>query len=318
VLGPALFVWIGISLYNQIRQQPDLPLAWQHLKDAVKGEQAWQLGLAVLLMPVNWALETLKWHVLVNKFQRLSFLKSFEAVLSGLSLSMNTPNRIGEYGGRILYLNPEFRLRGIALTVLCSLAQLFVTLFFGWVSLIILHPFLETGTLKNAGFTEILFEVLKYGVLIALLLTGFVFFRVQWIVKLLQWIPVVKKRFSFAFVLDHLGSKNMAEILFYSLLRFIVFAVQYILVWQAFQVEINWWEGFWSVSLIFLIIAIIPSFAIAEVGIRGKVAVIVVGLFSLNTVAILTGAVGMWLLNLVLPALAGSLFLLTVKIFKER
>ena len=64
--------------------------------------------------------------------------------------------------------------------------------------------------------------------------------------------------------------------------------------------------------------AIVPSFAIAELGIRGKAAVSITALFTTNTVAVLGGTVALWLLNLVVPALIGSLFLLTLKIFKER
>lgn len=269
-------------------------------------------------MPVNWAIETLKWHLLINKFQPLSFIKSYESVLSGLSLSMNTPNRIGEYGGRILYLQPEFRLRGVALTVLCSVSQIFVTLIFGLVSLITLHPKLEAIHFAGTGLSEVMFKVFFWSVLLLCVGTGLMYFRMQWLVKLVKWIPFVQKKFSFAFVLENLKGRVMLHILFYSFLRFTVFAVQYILIWKALNVDISWWVGFWSIALVFLIMAMIPSFAIAEIGIRGKVALAVVGLFSTNTLAILAGTIVMWMLNLVFPALIGSLFLLTIKIYKDR
>ena len=295
-----------------------MPLAWQQLKNSVTGSGSWQLWLAIILMPLNWMLETYKWYVLVNKFQPLSFLKSFEAVLSGLALSLNTPNRIGEYGGRILYLKPDFRLRGIALTILCSVSQVLITLVCGLLALLVLKPELHKVHFSETTLNGVFFNVLVYGVLLMTLVTGLFYFKMQWLVKVMKWIPFVKEKVSFAFVLEHLRGKVMWKILFYSFLRFIVFALQYVLVWRALGVEINWWEGFWCISLVFLIMAIVPSFAIAEIGIRGKVALGIVGLFSVNTIAILTGTIGMWILNLVFPALIGSLFLLTIKIFKER
>ncbi len=295
-----------------------MPLAWQQLKNSKTGFGSWQLWLAILLMPLNWMLETYKWYVLVNKFQALSFLKSFEAVLSGLALSLNTPNRIGEYGGRILYLKPDFRLRGIALTILCSVSQVLITLVCGLLALLALKPELHKVHFSETTLTGVFFNVLVYGVLLMTLVTGLFYFKMQWLVKVLKWIPFVKEKFSFAFVLEHLRGKVMWKILFYSFLRFIVFALQYVLVWRALGVDINWWDGFWCISLVFLIMAIVPSFAIAEIGIRGKVALGIVGLFSVNTIAILTGTIGMWILNLVFPALIGSLFLLTIKIFKEK
>lgn len=276
------------------------------------------LVLVVLLMPLNWAIETFKWYMLVNRFQKLSFFKCYEAVLSGVSLAMNTPNRIGEYGGRVLYLEPSFRMRGVALTILCSVSQLFVTLVLGFVSLVVLMPYLEAAHFAGTGLSEVLVRMLFWGVLIMSVLTGLFYFRMQWLVKLLKWVPFIKEKFSFAFVLEHLKGKLMLQILGFSFLRFIVFAVQYVLLWQALQVDIGWWQGFWSIALVFLIMAIVPSFAIADVGIRGKVALGIAGLFSTNSVAIFAGTVGIWLLNLVVPALIGSLFLLTIKIFKDR
>lgn len=317
-LGPILFVWISISLYNQVKQQPDLPRAWQQIKQAFTGNQSWKLWLSVLLMPVNWGLETWKWYLLVNKFQPLSFQKAFESVLSGLSLAVNTPNRIGEYGGRVVYLKPEFRLKGVALTLVTSVGQLLITLVCGFVALLILKPRLHDMQLGGTHFSGILLQVFTWSVLFFIGLTGLFFFRMQMLAKALQWIPGIKEKLSFANVLDGLRNRTYLVILFYSFLRFVVFALQYVLIWQALQVEIPWWEGFWSVALIFLIMAIVPGFAIADVGIRGAVALSIVSVFSANSIAVLAGTAGIWLLNLVVPALIGSLLLLTIKIFKER
>ncbi len=317
-LGPVLFVWISISLYNQVKQQPDLSLAWQQIKLAFTGANSWKLWLSVLLMPVNWGLETWKWYILVNKFQPLSFQKAFESVLSGLSLAVNTPNRIGEYGGRVVYLQPDFRLKGVALTLVTSVGQLLITLVCGFFALLILKPQLHNVQLGGSHLSGILLEVFTWSVLFFIGLTGLFFFRMQMLAKMLQWIPRLKEKLSFANVLDGLSNRTYLAILFYSFLRFVVFALQYVLIWQALQVDIPWWQGFWSVALIFLIMAIVPGFAIADVGIRGAVALSIVSVFSVNSIAILAGTAGIWLLNLVLPALIGSLLLLTIKIFKER
>lgn len=288
------------------------------MKKAFAGEQSWKLWLAVLLMPVNWGLESYKWYILVNKYQPLSFSKAFESVLSGLTLAMNTPNRIGEYGGRVVYLNPSFRLKGVALALVSSVGQLLITLIFGWLALLILKPQLQQVQLSGTHFSGILLQVFQYSVLFFIVLTGVFFFRMQLLAKMLKWIPWLKEKLSFTDVLENLSNRGYLQILFYSFLRFIVFALQYVLIWQALQIEIPWWQGFWSVALIFLVMAIVPGFAIADVGIRGKVAISMIGIFSTNSIAILAGTVGIWLLNLVLPALIGSLLLLTIKIFKER
>jgi hypothetical protein len=305
-------------LYHQVRQQPDLPQTWQQMKHAFWGDSSWQLWLAILLMPLNWGLETWKWYLLVNRHHPISFWKAFEAVLSGLSLAINTPNRIGEYGGRVLYLKPEFRLKGVALTVLSSIAQLLITLLMGWFALWVLKPQLLTVHFASSEMKSLLLDAFQFGVFLLIVVTALFYLRIQWFMQLLGWIPLVKKKFSFALVLEHITVSLLLQVLFFSFLRFLVFAIQYILFWNALDASLNPWQGFWSIALVFLIMAIVPTFAIAELGIRGKVSVAIVGLYTTNVLALIAGTAGMWLLNLVLPALAGSLFLLTIKFFKDR
>ncbi|RXK59987.1 flippase-like domain-containing protein [Lacibacter luteus] len=317
-LGPVLFVWISVSLYNQVKQQPDLPNAWLQVKQAFYGANSWMLWLGILLMPVNWGLEAYKWYLLVNKLQPFSFSKAYESVLSGLSLAMNTPNRVGEYGGRIVYLQPQNRLKGVALTLVSSVGQLLITLVCGLVALLLMRKQIQLVQLDGNHLSGILLQVFLWSVLFFIGITALFFFRMQLLAKMLQWIPWLKEKLAFATVLDYLNNKTYYSILFYSFLRFVVFALQYVLIWQALRVNLPWWEGFWSIALIFLVMAIVPSFAIADVGIRGKVAIAIIGVFSANTLAILAGSVLVWLLNLVLPALVGSLLLLSIKIFKER
>jgi len=66
------------------------------------------------------------------------------------------------------------------------------------------------------------------------------------------------------------------------------------------------------------VLAIIPTFAIAELGLRGKVSLKLIGLFSTNSLGISIATATIWIINLVLPAIAGSLLILSIKIFKNR
>jgi hypothetical protein len=68
----------------------------------------------------------------------------------------------------------------------------------------------------------------------------------------------------------------------------------------------------------FLAMAVVPTIALAELGLRGKLAVLLFGVASTNTLGIVLTASGIWLINLVVPALAGSLFILGVKLFRNK
>ena len=97
-----------------------------------------------------------------------------------------------------------------------------------------------------------------------------------------------------------------------------IFVIQYILLLQALNIEITLMQGFWIISILFLVLAIVPSFAIADLGIRGKFSVELLGLYSANTVGIIGATFGIWFINLFIPAIAGSILILGTKIFKER
>src|SRR5436305_13315699 len=95
----------------------------------------------------NCAIEAVKWEISIHNIQPFRFLTSFKAVLSGVSFSVNTPNRVGEYLGRVLYVHEGHRLRVISLTIVCSMSQLIITLVAGTVALITLYPAINKAAL---------------------------------------------------------------------------------------------------------------------------------------------------------------------------
>jgi hypothetical protein len=74
------------------------------------------------------------------------------------------------------------------------------------------------------------------------------------------------------------------------------------------------------VSVSFLVMAIIPTIALfTDLGLRGKVSLKLVGLFSGNNLGISLSALCIWFINLIIPALAGSLLILSIrKIFSNK
>ncbi|HEY8898512.1 MAG TPA: hypothetical protein VIM79_26975, partial [Niastella sp.] len=74
-----------------------------------------------------------------------------------------------------------------------------------------------------------------------------------------------------------------------------------------------------SVSVIFLVLAIVPTIAvITELGVRWKVGIEVVQLFNSNITGILATSLAVWIINLVIPALIGSLLILSIRVFNNR
>ena len=86
------------------------------------------LIVIVLMMFLNWFLEALKWQFLIKKIEEISFSRSVRAVFSGITVSAFTPNRVGEYGGRVFCLEKADRIQAVFITIIGSMAQLITTI----------------------------------------------------------------------------------------------------------------------------------------------------------------------------------------------
>ena len=276
------------------------------------------LVLVLILMLFNWGLEARKFQLLVRSLENISFLRAFSAILSGISLSINTPNRIGEYGGRMLYMSNQNKLKSIAATVVGSLSQLIITIIFGLTGLI--YYINNFAPIKaNSYFAPNFWEKILLGVLVVIgALTILLYFRLQIIVAIFERIPVLRKAKVFVLIITRYTTAELQYLLLLSACRYMVFSAQYLILLDTFGVEMLWWQGFLMNAVIYLVMALVPTIAVVELGLRGKVSLYFLGLLSANTAAIIAATVGIWLVNLLLPAILGSLLLLGVKIIKDK
>lgn len=271
----------------------------------------------IALMFVNWSLEALKWKVLVKHIQRISFITAFKAILAGVSLAMNTPNRVGEYFGRIIYIDEGNRLRAITLTLVGSISQLIITVVLGCVGLFFLRDFLRDHATQNFGLSIMWINAIIYGSMATAGVLLIIYFRLSAVIKWVEKIPFVSRYVYFIQKLEEFHVKELSVVLLFSLLRFTVFIIQYILLLQVFEVEIGFWPSAWLTCVMFLALAVVPTIALAELGLRSEIGIVLFGLLSNNTLGIVLTASGIWLINLVVPALAGSLFILGIKLFRK-
>ena len=284
------------------------------LRQSLSGSEAWKLVAIILLMFVNWGLETRKWQVLLRHLHKISFWQAFKEILSGLAFALNTPNRIGEYGGRVLFIPEGKRVRAVSLTLAVSFSQLLVTLLLGSFGLFVLSG----RIIASAEFSSLQIWITALQVLVIFFtLIGFIiYFKLSWLVRVIEKLPGIQSYTRHIAVLEEMNVRLLLHVVVLSLIRFFVFIIQYNLMLQMMQVEMGWWNGFWTVSVLFLLLATLPTIALLELGLRWEYSIILFGLFSANILGIYAAATGIWLINLVLPALAGSLFMLGVRIFK--
>jgi hypothetical protein len=312
-LGPLLFVGLSFSIYQQIIHQPHLKQSWAQIKASFASVKIVYLLFAVVLIFVNWGLEAQKWKLLVSTVQPIKFLTAYEAVLSGVAFSVSLPNRIGEYIGRMMYQPEGSRLKTISLSIVGSIAQLLVTLFCGIIGLAVL----KNELLQAYPQAVIWYQFLLYGLMFATAFIALVYFKVSAVVAFFsRWLSL----HHFLYLVESLQKFNasfLSKILLVSSLRYGIFLLQYIAMFALFGVNITPGAAIAVMSVVFLALAVIPSIAMMEVGLRGEVSLRLVGLFSVNSLGIGLTSVTIWFLNLILPALAGTLLLLNVKLLSK-
>ena len=317
ILGPILFIWFSFSIYNQISQQKDLLQTWQNIKNNFTTTQWLNCFLVFMLMFVNWGLETKKWQLLIKGVEEINFLKAFRAVFSGQAFALNTINNLGEYIGRVLFLGEGNRLRAISLTMVGSMSQVLVTFIMGAIALFFSRVLFAQKGLGDGGLTAFWYNGLMFVLVTCTILLTMVYFSLSWVTKAVEKIPIFKKYAFLIQKVEDFTPKELTKVLLFSFFRYVVFVMQYLLLLKVFQVDASIMLLSLMICVIFLILAIVPTIALTELGLRGQISIQLLGLLSPNTAGIVFTATAIWFINRVFPALAGSLFVLGVKIFKR-
>ncbi len=305
-----LVIAVILTIYYQVFAKDNIHELYEEFLGHFNSNNAWWVIIATLLMPVNWALETLKWQVLVRRVEEVPFLKAFKGVFLGVSLSVFTPNRIGEYGGRILVVKPENNWKTIVATLVSSFSQQIALFTLGIVGLVgFIHFFLKTEPILTFGIGFIGF------VLIAFMLICY--YNVRFSIPLFEKLPYLRRFTKHMEVLDQYTFQELSEALFYACLRYTVYSLQYYLILRFFGIDVSFLLGISGIAAIFLLQTSIPLPAIADLFVRSEVALYVWGFFTDNDISILASTFGLWVLNIIFPAALGMLFIFTVNITKS-
>ena len=312
--GPLLFAWLVFSIYNQVVKQPQLEASWIHIKLSFQSTKSLNLLMVVLLTMVNWGIEAKKWQLSVASIYPITFFKAFKAVLSGVAFSVTMPNRIGEYLGRVLYMPDGNRLKSISVTLVGSISQLYITILSGVLGLV----FLKQNLIQAGLVSEIFYKVIIVGFISMWIVLTVVYFRISFIEKFFE------KRIKdsrYLYLIESLRTFNvqlLLHILLLSFLRYLVFLVQYFLMFSLFNIDQSVVVVWSVVSVLFLVLAVVPTIALVEIGLRGEISLRLMGIFTTNSLGVSLTSVTIWFVNLVLPAVAGSILILGIKVFKRK
>lgn len=252
----------------------------------------------LLLVPVNWALESLKWRQLAKKVVALSFRDAFRGTLTGLAIGVAAPAQVGDTIGRIAALRSDNRLQAIGAALVSNGIQFYISVVAGaagW--------FFIQQHLKMSNHSKQLLNLL----LITIILLG-------WIVasfrkSLLSWHPSNRYVMKLHTYLAIIGKYTAVDLLLsaaYGTLRYLVFLTQFILALSMFNFPLTYPELCSCVALIFLAKTLIPAInVLGDLGLREFTALFVFKSYNLPPEEIITATFLIWIVNVLGPIMVG-------------
>src|SRR5690606_23107753 len=120
-------------------------------------------------------------------------------------------------------------------------------------------------------------QSLQWVVILFTLLLLALYLKLGVLVDLLEKTPFIGRFRKYFHVLAEFKRRELLMMLLLSFFRYLVFIIQYQLVFSLFDVNLSWWQGFWFTSVVFLILAIVPTIALAELGLTGEISLQLLG-----------------------------------------
>lgn len=308
-----IFLAACAFLFLRLSADQSTHALWGEWRRAVNAA-AWPVWALMFAMAVlNWGIEAAKWRWLVAHLERMSLGRAFAATLAGTTVGLITPNRTGEFLGRVLFLAPEHRWQGGFATVLGSIAQFVTTLLIGGAAFVIWWE--RTPMVADVGP--------MWGVVIVVLVAAVaggalvLFFRPRLLRQLIKVVPLLRRMEGAAAVLEDYAVRELMLVFGMSIARYLVFAAQYVLMLVVLA-GIPWQEALVVVPVIYLVTTLVPTMMLTDLGVRGSASVALLTPVGGSPAVVLLASFGVWAVNIAMPALVGGVILLVARIRTRR
>lgn len=233
---------------------------------------SWQmltcLVVAVALMPVNILFEACKWQCLLRHTVSLSLKEALWQVIKGLQGAFLTPGRLGEYPARVTRISDtSLWPKAIALGFVGSAALTAVNLSGGLIALV-----LSSVTLAGLSTTGVIIAAL---ILIALCVLVLMLVMKEMTLPVLLW----------------------------SIARYLVFSVQFMLVLLFVGLPVSISDMVQLIPIYYMVISVLPVVPAADPALKGSAAALVFAGSTSCLPSVALAVLIMWLINTILPML---------------
>lgn len=253
--------------------------------------------LFVLFAAANWYFEILKWQILVSSFKKIDFKTAIKQSLAALTVSLATPNRIGDYGAKALFFDVKDRKKVLLLNFYSGAIQMLVTTVFGGIGFFYLVQHFNLS--------------LPYQRILAIVLILTCIFAIGYFLKEKD---LLVKGFSIGNIIRFFKNTSFSiklKTIIYSIIRYVIFSSLFLGLLLFYGANISVTEAYFLIFVMYFLVSILPTIFIFDLVIRGGVAVWLFSYVGVSELTVLSTVFSMWFLNFVLPSMLGSFYVLT-------
>jgi hypothetical protein len=277
-------------IYNQLANNDQLD--WEKFIILFKKNQSFAgISLILLLSVLNRFFEILKWQNLVFPRYKTSLSEATQQVLGALTAGLFTPNGVGEYAGKALFFKKSEAKKIVFLNLICNGIQMILSVVFGIIGLWFLGYGLWVMGILLSAFS---FWLLAFG-LKKVAIKGY---SIEKLIHKIKEIPI------------SIHQKNI----FLASCRYLIFSHQYYLLFLAFDVDIPYLTLMATIASVYFLASCVPTFQFLDFAVKGSVAVYFFGILGVNEWIVVFISTLMWFLNVVLPVIIGSYYVINYKI----
>lgn len=281
-------------IYNELANNEKLD--WEKFLIVFKKNQS-VLGILFILLFsfLNRYFEILKWQNLVSFIKPITVGDATKQVLAALTLGVFTPVGVGEYAGKALYYDKSKTREIVFLNLICNGIQMVATAFFGVLGMLLLGYYLW--------------------------FFGFICLAIALVLTLFFTKKLKIKNYSiqdFIFKINEIPKKIHQKNIVLGFFRYLVFTHQYYFLLLAFDVNLPYLTLISTVMLVYLLASIIPSFQFLDFALKGSLAIYFFKLLGVNEWIVIFITSLMWFLNVAIPVIIGSFYVLKFKVKTEK
>jgi hypothetical protein len=282
-------------IYNQLANNDKLDWV-QFTAKFKKNQSVAGISFILLLSVLNRYFEILKWQNLASYLKPISVSEATKQVLAALTAGIFTPNGVGEYAGKALYYEKSETKKIVFLNLICNGIQMVMTVIIGIFGLLYFNTNYNVITPKTV---LILFAIL--------LLTFVLLFSIKKLtIKGYSIDKLILK-------INEIPKKIHQRNILLGVCRYLVFSHQYYFLFLAFDVDLPYLTLMSAVTSVYFLASSLPTFQFLDFAVKGSVAIFFFGILGVNEWIVIFVSTLMWFLNVVLPVVIGSYYVLNFK-----